>query len=207
MLRIGIVLAGLALTGCNAVEFKSAEPNKAGTAAFVFQTALETLCVDEAYEGELVTLDAADDGFRSQTIIMGPAICTDEMLQIPLAVGEDRSRIWQITETGSGFRLKHDHSHKDGTKDVLTQYGGDSFGVGTGIRQIFPVDTETRALFTQEGIEVSNQNTWGIEIRPGEEFVYEMWRPERHFKLVFDLTEPVPAPPAPWAIEPVSDEH
>ena len=199
--------AALTVSGCVGVKFVSELPNKTATSQYVFKSALETLCVGEAYEGKLITTDAADDGFRSQRIVMGPSVCMYGIVQIPLAVGDDRSRIWQIYPTEDGFRLKHDHSHKDGTKDALTQYGGDSFGEGTGIRQIFPVDAETRALFTREGIEVSNQNTWGIEIRPSQEFAYEMWRPERHFKLVFDLTKPVAPPPAPWAVEPVSDEH
>jgi hypothetical protein len=129
--------AALTVSGCVGVKFVSELPNKTATSQYVFKSALETLCVDEAYEGKLITTDAADDGFRSQRIVMGPAVCMYGIVQIPLAVGDDRSRIWQIYPTEDGFRLKHDHSHKDGTKDALTQYGGDSFGEGTGIRQIF----------------------------------------------------------------------
>lgn len=202
-MRVLPVFAAVAVSACGlGVEFR--EPIKPdGSAKNVFMAATQTLCDGNAYGGELVTRDAADDDFRKETLIMGPAVCVGDSVQIPLAVGDDRSRIWYITPTRAGFQLKHDHRHKDGTKDALTWYGGDSFGEGTAIRQIFPVDAETRALFTREGIEVSNQNTWAVEVRPAEQFVYEMWRPNRHFKIEFDLTEPVAAPPLPWAWEPI----
>jgi hypothetical protein len=29
-------------------------------------------------------------------------------------------------------------------------------------------------------------------------FAYELRRPNRHFRVEFDLTRPVPAPPPPW---------
>ncbi len=163
---------------------------------------LKTLCTAEAYAGRLVTSDLADRDFQEAKIIMGPARCTKDTIDIPLAVAADRSRIWKISKTPTGLRLKHDHTHTDGTKDALTQYGGDSLGQGTHYRQSFSVDAETRALFTRADISVSNQNTWAMDIYPGFSFSYEMWRPERHFRLVFDLSSPVVPPPAPWADTP-----
>lgn len=190
------VLAGLGvlvLSACGQTE---------PTSSAQYMDRLSTLCGAGAFEGQVVSTDAVDDGFRAETIIMGPAVCNDQTIRIPLAVGEDRSRTWVVTRTSAGMRLKHDHRHEDGTEDTLTQYGGDS-AAATAERHEFPVDDETRALFIREGIEVSNQNTWAIEILPNEQFAYEMSRPERFFRIEFDLSKPVPAPPLPWGVEPI----
>jgi hypothetical protein len=37
-----------------------------------------------------------------------------------------------------------------------------------------------------------------MEVHPGRMFAYELRRPNRHFRVEFDLTRPVPAPPPPW---------
>jgi len=159
---------------------------------------------DAAFGGKLVSTDAVDADFAGKTLLAGPATCpTADEVRVPFAVDEDRSRTWVITRQDAALRLKHDHRHKDGTEDILTQYGGDSLTLGTLMRQEFPVDAETRALFTQEKIEVSNQNTWAVEITPGEQFSYEMSRPNRFFRIEFDLDTPLKAPPKPWGVEPI----
>ena len=125
------------------------------------------------------------------------------MVRVPFRVGEDRSRTWEITRTTEGIRLKHDHRHRDGSEDVLTQYGGDSLTSATSALHEFPADEETKALFIREGIEVSTQNTWAIEIEPGKLFAYQMSRPNRLFRVEFDLSEPTDLPPPPWGEVPV----
>ncbi|MEM1389918.1 MAG: hypothetical protein AAGG45_02465, partial [Pseudomonadota bacterium] len=129
--------------------------------------------------------------------------CTDREIRLPLSVGEDRSRTWVISKLRWGYQLKHDHRHKDGSEDALTQYGGMAYGAGRADWQQFPVDEETRVLFIREGIEVSTLNTWGMEVQSGSRFAYQMWRPERNFRIEFDLTEEVDAPPPPWGVEPI----
>ena len=124
--------------------------------------------------------------------------CSANELRIPFHVGSDRSRTWVVTRTASGLRLKHDHRHEDGSPDAVTMYGGDTAVAGTAARQEFPVDGESRAMFTREGRSVSNTNTWAMEVDPGRAFAYELARPQRLFRVEFDLTRPVPAPPAPW---------
>lgn len=166
---------------------------------------LSQLCNGEAYAGKLVSEDAVDADFKSATMIMGPATCDGLTVRIPFAVDEDRSRTWVVTRTETGLRLKHDHRHEDGSEDVLTQYGGDSTPDGTAARQDFPVDAETRTLFIAQEIEVSTQNTWTVEIEPGDLFAYQMSRPERLFRVEFDLTTPVDAPPLPWGVAPISE--
>jgi len=66
--------------------------------------------------------------------------CDETQLQIPFHVGEDASRTWLITKTGSGLSLKHDHRHSDGTEDTLTQYGGHTVDAGWAQVQSFPAD-------------------------------------------------------------------
>ena len=53
--------------------------------------------------------------------------------------------------------------------------------------------------FEREGLGASLQNAWAMEIEPGKRFLYELRRPGgRLFQVEFDLTAPVPLPPAPW---------
>jgi hypothetical protein len=106
-----------------------------------------------------------------------------------------------LTRTRDGLRLKHDHRHEDGKPDSLTMYGGDTAAAGSASRQSFPVDAESRVLFTREGRQVSLTNTWAMEIEPHRRFVYELTRPGRLFRVEFDLAQPVPAPPAPWGAD------
>ena len=73
---------------------------------------------------------------------------------------------------------------------------------GTALRQAFPVDAESVAMFRREGLEASVSNTWAMEIAPGERFLYELTRPGgRRFQVEFDLARPVDLPPPPWGDE------
>ena len=56
-------------------------------------------------------------------------------------------------------------------------------------------------MFSREGRSVSNSNVWALEIVPQRHFVYELARAGRLFRVEFDLTRPVAAPPAPWGNE------
>jgi hypothetical protein len=106
-----------------------------------------------------------------------------------------------ITRTESGLRLKHDHRHEDGSEDAVTQYGGDTVDPGTAERQEFPADDFSKTLFRENGIPQSVENVWAMEVRPGELFAYELRRPNRHFRVEFDLTRTVEAPPPPWGAQ------
>ncbi len=125
--------------------------------------------------------------------------CNEGELRIPFHVGDDHSRTWVITRQSEGLRLKHDHRHADGSADATTMYGGDTRNAGTAQRQEFPVDVESVAMFRAQDMQASLANTWAMEIVPGKSFVYELSRPGgRLFRVEFDLTKSVPAPPAPW---------
>ena len=165
----------------------------AQTAADQFFAQLLPLC-GKSFTGQVVTDDAVDDPFRKAELVMTIARCDANEIRIPFRVGEDRSRTWVITRLGEGrLRLKHDHRHADGVEDELSRYGGDTVDVGSATLQSFPVDAESRALFTRLDRAVSNTNVWSLG-HTQDVFTYQLARPGRLFRVSFDLTRPRPAP-------------
>lgn len=169
----------------------------------IFLRNLRALC-GQSFAGQLVSTDDADADFRDLPMTMHVRDC-DDIIRIPFHVGDDRSRTWVITDLGEDLLLEHDHRHEDGTSDVLTLYGGQTMDDGASGRytnthsaQNFPANDSTKALFIREGIEVSAQNTWRIEVQPGALFAYQMSRPGRMFRVEFDLSSPVETPPPAW---------
>lgn len=187
-----IVAACALLASCATV------PPPAPADAFLAQ--IKAHC-GKAYEGRVVTADPADKDFAGKRLVMHVRNCSTNEIRIPFHVGDNRSRTWVITRTATGLRLKHDHRHEDGKPDELTMYGGDTATAGTAVRQEFPVDAESIALFTRTNRTVSNTNVWAMEV-DGRTFAYELRRPPipggRFFRVEFDLTRPVPPPPPPW---------
>jgi hypothetical protein len=155
-----------------------------------FMANLNALC-GQRFEGRVVTTDAADADFASQRLMMHVRNCSTEEVRIPFRVGDDRSRTWVVTRTDAGLRLKHDHRHDDGSTHVLHWYGGDTANAGTAERQEFPVDAESIALFNANDASVSTTNAWAMEVHPARMFAYELRRANRHFRVEFDLTQPV----------------
>jgi hypothetical protein len=155
----------------------------------------KTLC-GKAFEGRVVSTDKADAAMAKERLVMHVRECGDGV-RIPFHVGENRSRTWVITRIPGGLRLKHDHRHEDGTEDNVTQYGGDAASDGTTQRQEFPVDAFSIAMFERENLKASVTNVWAMEVTPTL-FAYELRRANRFFRVEFDTTRPVPAPPPPW---------
>ena len=73
----------------------------------------------KAFEGKVV-VDSEPSPAFAKKLVMHVRKCTDSELQIPFHVGDDASRTWIITKTGSGLSLKHDHRKPDGSHDPLT---------------------------------------------------------------------------------------
>ena len=102
----------------------------------------------------------------------------------------------------------------DGTFDRVTGYGGDAVdrprtttgGAAGDLLFEFPADEATRALFEREKLTASRENVWilslGRQADPARRLVYELRRPGRHFRIEFDLTQPVPLPPGAWGFAP-----
>lgn len=155
-----------------------------------FFAEMSALC-GKSFNGKLAAGDDSDASFATAKMQAHVRTCTDREIQISFDVGEDRSRTWIITRTDSGLRLKHRHMLKDGTEDPVSQYGGDTAQPGTTTRQEFPVDAYSKAMFTKEGRTVSNTNIWAFEIDPGQTLTYELARPNRLFRVAFDVAHPV----------------
>ena len=159
---------------------------------------LTSLC-GKAYQGRITSLPVpADTSFADKQLVMHVRTCSSETIRIPFHVADDRSRTWVITRIGTGFRLKHDHRHRDGSEDKVTQYGGDSVTPLAASRQLFPADAFTKALLVRENNPAGAANVWAVELEPGRIFAYELRRPGRFFRVEFDLIRPIAPPPPPW---------
>lgn len=192
------------LAGC------ATTPPRGGDALFA---GLQDLC-GQAFAGRVVSTDAADADMAGKRLVMHVRMCSADEVRIPFHVGDDRSRTWVLRterivltgasrrsrsgqETGSWLVLKHEHRHADGSLDILTDYGGESFQASS-TRHRFPADAFSKDLFRTKGNPASVTNVWTMEIVPGRTFAYELRRPARFFRVEFDLTRPIPAPPPPW---------
>lgn len=218
-----VPLALLALGACEDANLNS-DPTP--PPQLMFWNALSSHC-GKAYSGKLVSKDAADEDFADAEMVMHVAQCSDESIAVPFHVkldGEwDRSRTWLLSRTSiphmsgngatpKGLRLKHDHRHKDGSEDAVTQYGGDTADEGSRRTQSFPVDDFSIAMFEREGLTASVTNVWSVEVdRAGSEsaiFAYQLERTveggarePRLFRVEFDLTREVETPPPAWGHE------
>lgn len=168
-----------------------AQAQTQAAAQSAFMTQLNALC-GQRFEGRVVTTDAADADFASQRLLMHVRECSADEVRIPFWVGEDHSRTWVISRNDAGgLTLKHDHRDPDGTEHTLHWYGGDTTSEGSAERQAFPVDQFSIDLFNANNASISTTNVWAVEVHPGQTFAYELRRANRHFRVEFDLTQPL----------------
>lgn len=151
----------------------------------------------KAYQGKVTVDNAPSSSFSDKKLIMHIRKCDERQLQVPFHVGDDASRTWLITKTGSGLSLKHDHRHEDGSSDQSTMYGGHTIDAGWSNMQSFPADQYSKELFIKQTIPQSVGNTWQMYIYP-DTFSYRLIRQGREFRVDFDLTKPIDIPEAPW---------
>jgi hypothetical protein len=191
-MRMPIALASLLALAACAVVPRSAPSQEQ------FYARLRALC-GHAYEGRLVTHEAADREMEAARLSIQVRSCSDDELRIPFHVGNDHGRIWVVSRNpGGGLHLRHEHRRADGSEEAVSGYGGDTAGPGNPRRQEFPADQASRDLFVRENAPASITNVWAIEIVPGRLLAYELRRPGRFFRAEFDLTRPAAAPPPPW---------
>jgi hypothetical protein len=138
----------------------------------------------KAYEGKVVFDNDPSPAFANK-LVMHVRACSDSELQVPFHVGDDASRTWIITKTGSGLSLKHDHREKDGSDDSLTMYGGHTVDAGYNNVQSFPADQYSKELFVNLGIPQSVGNTWQMFIYE-DKFSYRLIRQGREFRVELD---------------------
>lgn len=133
------------------------------------------------FEGESVFPEDPGDAFRDQRLVAEIESCTDTVIRIPFAVGEDTSRTWVLSRVAEGLELKHDHRHADGSADDITMYGGTSKRSGTALSQSFPADHYTANL-----IPAAASNEWFLTLSPDfKELTYYL---ERDGKARFKAT-------------------
>jgi len=202
LLSIGVICSGVALAGCGARD-------EAQGPLDTFWMALSDLC-GSAFEGTLTEgSENARASFGVETMVMHVRHCSETRIDVPFHVGENRSRTWVFTREVGGLRLKHDHRHEDGTEDEITQYGGDAISPGTATRQEFPADAYSIEMFAAHvegspGLDGAEFNLWTVDVRPGEIFAYQLTRtndPGTRFRVEFNLSAPVDAPPPAWGHE------
>ncbi|WP_417707197.1 hypothetical protein [Rheinheimera aquimaris] len=193
------------ISGCALLLSISVQANSIKEAPLVsiashdsFFNNLAALC-GKAFAGNVSVDTPSSDGFNDR-LIMHVRKCTGNQLQIPFHVGDDHSRTWIITKTGSGLSLKHDHRQKNGDYDQSTMYGGHTVDAGWANVQSFPADQYSKELFVRLGNPQSNSNIWQMYIYP-QTFSYRMIREGREFRVDFDLTKPVTLPPVPWGYQ------
>lgn len=189
------ILALLLHAGCgDGRDPERSAPDSDLDPQLVFWSSIQDLC-GQAFEGTVTESVPPDAAFEGQRLVMHVRECDVGEIRIPFFVGDDRSRTWVLTTTGTGMRLKHDHRHEDGTEDEISQYGGDTRGPGTGTVQDFHADRHTAELVPE-----ATTNVWTIEVQPDRMFAYALRREgsDRRFRAEFDLANPIDEPPAPW---------
>ena len=181
----------------NGVFSNNAKPSVVQvTAQKHFMDSLKRHC-GKAYAGKIKVDSQPSDAFTNKPLVMHVMRCEPDRVFIPFHVGDDHSRTWILSHTGSGLSLKHDHRKASGKADSLTQYGGHTTSGGWAQLQSFPADAYTQELFVTLGLPQSVHNTWHMSIYP-DKFTYRLTREGREFSVEFDVTRPIDLPPKPW---------
>jgi hypothetical protein len=155
---------------------------------------LTALC-GKAFGGTLVQAPEGDTAFEGRALVMHVRDCSPERIRIPFVVGDDLSRTWVLTRHEDGrIELRHDHRHADGSEEDATQYGGFTPNPGNDRIKMFPADQAT-----WDRMPNSHPSVWFMEVQD-DRFIYAAVRvgTPRAYRVEFDLTREIDAPPAPW---------
>lgn len=196
-LIFAICLIGFSIMGCGSPDSEkeenlliSDEVEVLGSTEIQqqFLSNLRQLC-GNTYLGEPVyPLDDPEHPFYDQPILVSFSVCEENRVHMPLQVGENTSRTWELTLSEEGLLLKHNHRHEDGTVEDLSMYGGWATDEGTEWNQFFPADEETAEMLPEAAT-----NVWNMVIRPDEGiFEYILHRHGNlRFHAVIDISEPI----------------
>ena len=123
--------------------------------------------------------------------------CGEDTIKIPFHIEIedtdewDRSRTWNFIRHDDRLEIRHDHRKEDGTEDEDNWYGGFTEEPGSEAYQEF-------VYYGREDPD-GKRLGWRIEIYPNERYTYGTIRgDEWTWRVDFDLTEEIDAPPAPW---------
>jgi hypothetical protein len=188
-----IISLAAILSSCYSSQKRSTIENT-GDNQEKFWQSLQQLC-GKAYKGTVIAAPANDTVFKDKILIMHVRACEAARIRIPFFVGDNRSRTWVFTKTNQQLVLKHDHRHKDGVPDSITQYGGQTTNSGMANLQMFAADQETTNM-----LPAAASNVWWVELVPGQYFTYNLRRmgTDRFFSIRFDLSSAIDIPEAPW---------
>lgn len=160
------------------------------------ESVFSSLC-GNTYTGVVTSTDEVDADWRADGLTLGPVRCLDNgtgRIELPLAVGSNKSRTWIITGSGDTTELRHQHVLDNGQVDPVSDYGGMIRGfpisAGKAIRMDFPADAKTVGIFKANALDVSITNVWTLELIPDQMLSYELNRENRNFRAEFDLTQP-----------------
>jgi hypothetical protein len=200
MLRYGMAASFLLLfcllAGTSHADSKPLDQLQPEQRAFWQQ--LESLC-GQAFGGRVDDVtDYYRDALVGRELVAHGVSCSDGRIHVALHVDDDRSRNWTLTIVDGSIRLKHDHRHRDGAEEEISQYGGDAPAPGLPQRQIFPADAHTADILPERA-----DNFWFMDFVDDDTFHYGVhWPKHGHsVRLAFDLSRPVTPPPLPWGYE------
>jgi hypothetical protein len=151
-----------------------------------------------AYRGRLTLEPPGDDMLTgTEELIVHFRSCGRDTLLLPFhieveATGEwDRSRTWMFMRAADALELRHDHRRPDGSADEQTMYGAFTQATGTATQQEF--------ILTERTARDGSPLGWRIIIEPQRRYTYGTIRGgEWTWRVDFDLSQMVPAPPPPW---------
>jgi hypothetical protein len=171
--------------------------NQAGlTAQQAFIRAFQPYC-GKAFTARIVQ-DSAPSPAWQQPLVVHIRDCGDDVVRMPLHVGEDRSRTWVLALHEGYLDFQHIHRHEDGSPDAVSPYGGRTLEEGSADSQAFPADAASKSLFIANGLEPSTANTWILAFPRRQVLSYTLSRPGRIFEVQVDLSQAVPLPPPAW---------
>ncbi|MCA1777856.1 MAG: hypothetical protein LC637_00305 [Xanthomonadaceae bacterium] len=149
----------------------------------------------KSFGGTLVVAPEASTFYAGKPLVVQVRKCLDDRIWIPFHVGEDRSQTWILSRREGRIVLRHDHRQPDGDESPVTMYGGRATNTGLAGQQFFPADQQTREM-----VAASFSNVWMLQVEPGKTLTYSLWRlgTPRTFRIDFDLSQTVDAPPPPW---------
>jgi hypothetical protein len=189
------ILAAIFLLGCTSRDIPEViDPEE------LFWNNLSKHC-GKAFAGGLTKEPPGDEMLTGTELLIAHfRECGDDTLRIPFHIeieetnDWDRSRTWLFIRHDDRLEIRHDHRKRDGSEDENNWYGGYTEEPGSESYQEFiyhgRVDPEGKRL------------GWRIEIYPDERYTYGTIRGDDWtWRVDFDLTEAIDAPPAPWGHE------
>jgi len=192
-----VLVAGIAafgLTACGPTTETQSSGYVAEQTAFMAQ--FKPFC-GQAFAAKIVQ-DNQPSPAWDYPLVVHIRDCEDNVVRMPLHVGDDRSRTWVLTQHADYIDFQHIHLHEDGSADAVSPYGGQTLAAGSAQLQAFPVDDASKALFIENGLDVSVTNTWTIQFVDEQTMSYQLSRPGRIFEVHVDLSQPIELPPPAW---------